>query len=543
MGPGRGLWVRGEVVIAGGLISHGIILTPARNDRHIPTRKRAGTPGPSMGQCPMPPHSVTVCAMTYGYGDESPRGRSTHRSDESDETYQATPEQYGDRRYAQHNYESSSPSASSGGAYPTSGYPQSSGHPGDYRHTQADAYGQRSGQYPAGQFAASPAPAHPSEGPYPPQPAGPYPPQPAYGAPTRSDYPTQGGYGGRGATAYQPQTYQPQAYGGRGGAPEQTGYQQPYQPRTYQPQGSETGSFRPGPYQTGQTQSPIRSDRGYPAPAQRVDDSGYPPRQQFRDPYADPYADPYSEVDLNQPEPPARRSRRGLIATLVVIVLLVAGGFGLKLYLDSGDGNNSSATTQVNKPTEDQAKRVESQKVDKTPLTADEVFGATTIGSNAEGGGSYRVVKSQAATDCKSAVGGDVATALTTAGCTQVVRATMTSPDGNYVITAGIFNLGDSTKAGAAQTAIRTAIDAHKGRFSGFAAGGGTDVVSQAAANIAWDTRGHYLMYCVIVLANGKSIASDDKRTPVIVGDVLETYLGGTVIHARETAGASPAAS
>ena len=59
-------------------------------------------------------------------------------------------------------------------------------------------------------------------------------------------------------------------------------------------------------------------------------------------------------------------------------------------------------------------------------------------------------------------------------------------------------------------------------------------MVAQAAANIAWDTRGHYLMYCVIVLANGKAIAADDKRTSVIVSDVVESYLGGTVIHARE---------
>jgi hypothetical protein len=123
------------------------------------------------------------------------------------------------------------------------------------------------------------------------------------------------------------------------------------------------------------------------------------------------------------------------------------------------------------------------------------------------------------------------------------VRATLTSPDGNYVITAGIFNLADTTKAGTTQAAIRTAIDSHKGRLSGFAAGGSTDVVAQAAANIAWDSRGHYLMYCVVVLANGKAIASDDNRTSVIVGDVVESYLGGTVIHARELAGASPAAS
>src|SRR5262245_4379698 len=96
-----------------------------------------------MPQCPMRPHSVTVCAMTYGYGDESPRGRSSHRSDESDETYQAAADQYDERRYPPHNYDSPGQVSAPSSAYPTSGYPQGGGQRGDYRHTEADDHGRR----------------------------------------------------------------------------------------------------------------------------------------------------------------------------------------------------------------------------------------------------------------------------------------------------------------------------------------------------------------------------------------------------------------
>jgi hypothetical protein len=120
----------------------------------------------------------------------------------------------------------------------------------------------------------------------------------------------------------------------------------------------------------------------------------------------------------------------------------------------------------------------------------------------------------------------------------------MTSPDGAYVITAGIFNLGDSTKASAAQSAIKTAINDHKGRFSGLAGGGPTNAIELAAANVAWDIRGHYLTYCVIAKANGSAISADDPRTPLIISDIVESYLGGTVIHKRETgAGPTPKSS
>ncbi len=165
-------------------------------------------------------------------------------------------------------------------------------------------------------------------------------------------------------------------------------------------------------------------------------------------------------------------------------------------------------------------------------MTTAEVFGAEAIPSSS--GGAYRVVKTQEATECQTAAGGDVAAKLTAAGCTQVVRATLTSPDEAYVITAGIFNLADETRARNASRVIQSAIDAQKGRFSGMVAGGSTNIIDRAAANVAWDVRGHYLMYCVIANANGSAISPDDSASRAIVHDIVEGFLGGDVIHKRE---------
>jgi hypothetical protein len=264
----------------------------------------------------------------------------------------------------------------------------------------------------------------------------------------------------------------------------------------------------PGQYGAGRGPQPYGSDR-------------YQPQASFDEPgQAD--AGPKSE----------RRSHKLLIIAIIVVVLVVGGGGGGWYFLHRE--SNGPASNEV-------AQKVADQKVDPIPLTATEVFGSGTIPSSADGGGSYKVIKTQASTDCKTAVGGDIATALTTAGCTQVVRATLTSPDGAYVITAGIFNLTDAAKASTAPAAIKTAIEAHKGRFSGLVAGGSTNVIELAAANVAWDVRGHYLMYCLIANADGSAIAANNSQTHLIISDVVESYLGGMVIHKRETSG-GPAA-
>ena len=226
---------------------------------------------------------------------------------------------------------------------------------------------------------------------------------------------------------------------------------------------------------------------------------------------------------------PQHRSGKLLVFAIILVVLVIGGGGWYYLHRDSG-----SPVALVNPPNAAQARNVVSQQVDPDRLTTSETFGAGMIPSAASGG-SYKVIKAQATTDCATAVGGDITTILTTAGCTQVVRATLMSPDGDYVITAGIFNLSDETAAGKAATAINTDIETQKGRLSGLVAGGSTDLIGRAATNVAWDIRGHYLMYCVIADAHSRAIAANDSHTHLIFTDVVESYLGGVVIHKRET--------
>lgn len=484
--------------------------------------------------------SVTVWAMTYGYGEDIPPRRRGQYRDEPDEAapgqrfdpgdeQRGAPTQYGGpTQYGM--------PAQRGGQYgsPTQhGTPRAPGqHPASY--PQQPPYPQQ----PLSQPAAPDAPADPfAQGPYPPRPARPsggtY--GRAYGSP-RSDappppeaYPAGDPYGQSGGYS-QPTEYRaptqsfppaprvdPTSPGQYGGAPQQ--------PR---------GQYRPGQYGPGQQGAapygnPTRAQGSYDAYGSYGDER-YQPTSSF---------DGGNEPADEQPVP-SRGSRTWLIVAIVAVVLVVAGGGWF--YFNRDSGGTVAATT--NPPTADQAKKVADQSVDSAPLTEAEVFGAGSVPSSADGGGTYKIVKTQAASDCKTAVGGDIATVLTTAGCTQVVRATMTSPDGAYVITAGIFNLSDSTKTSAAQSAIKTAINDHKGRFSGLAGGGATNVIELAAANVAWDIRGHYLTYCVIAKANGSAIAADDTRTPLIISDIVESYLGGTVIHKRETgAGPTPKSS
>ena len=73
------------------------------------------------------------------------------------------------------------------------------------------------------------------------------------------------------------------------------------------------------------------------------------------------------------------------------------------------------------------------------------------------------ILETQASPDCKAAATEQLATLLASAGCTQVVRATMKSPNQEYLITAGIFNL--TTEKAATQRLRRG--QAHRRRAEG----------------------------------------------------------------------------
>jgi hypothetical protein len=230
-----------------------------------------------------------------------------------------------------------------------------------------------------------------------------------------------------------------------------------------------------------------------------------------------------------------------VIAISVILVLAALGTAGSMLLRDRktpshNTASTTSTTTSGNNESAAGAALIDSRKTDAKPLSVAEVFGGKTIKPDTA---TYQVLTSDIATTCTNAVTAPISTLLASLGCNQAVRATMLSADQAYVITAGVLNLPDAQAAENAAGSIKSDLAAGKGRFNGLAAGGSTNVIATAQAQVAWDTRGHYLVYCVIALANGKVISADDQKVPTIVDDVIEKYLAGTVLGER----ANPATS
>jgi hypothetical protein len=232
------------------------------------------------------------------------------------------------------------------------------------------------------------------------------------------------------------------------------------------------------------------------------------------------------------PAGPAPRRRGRTVAVTMAIVLVLIGATSIAVFWLNQRRATDAAAPQPTQSVD--TRSIADRKVDPAPLTTNEVFGRAKISSTAQGGGVYPVMGTDINKSCAGAVTDQISLLMTSLGCSQVVRGTMFSPDKAYVITAGVFNLPDSAAATRAFNSVKTDIGAGKGRFTGLAAGSGTDIVTSAQAKLAWEARGHYLTYCVIVLANGKPIPADDSRASLIVTDVLERYLGDTVLGARD---------
>jgi hypothetical protein len=306
---------------------------------------------------------------------------------------------------------------------------------------------------------------------------------------------------------------------GRGGQP---GYGQAYGQQ--QPPGQTYGQQQPYGGQT-------YGQPGYGAPG------GYPPPDGRR-PGSMDYGRPGSEPP-DEPDEPAKSRRGGkvLVALLTLAVVAAIGVFGYKYFLEKPAANTPGAvsSTPAVLPSSDP---ILSQKTDAKPLTAAEVFGDASIRSSATGG-NYTMVKSQAITGCADIATAKIQALLTAQGCTQVVRANLTSPDGRYTITAGILNMPDEKSAANVRTSINALVQGGKDHFNVYAPATTASTAPQPTTHLGWDSRGHYVFYVVIALASGQPIGTTDTRTGLIISDIVETYLSGKVIGAREKAPAT----
>ncbi|GAA1815728.1 hypothetical protein HC028_09795 [Planosporangium flavigriseum] len=218
-----------------------------------------------------------------------------------------------------------------------------------------------------------------------------------------------------------------------------------------------------------------------------------------------------------------------LSKVLVVVAVLVLAAVGLGGYILINSQSQPAPTKPAASGAGAKARDISSRSVDPAPLTEQEVFSGKQVTA---GSAKYQVLKTQA-TDCRTAATDDVATLLGDLGCSQVVRGTLKSGDSQFLITAGIFNLNDETGANKAYETIKPMLDAQKGRFTGLAAGDGTEAMVRAPTTLGWHPLGHFLAYSIVARADGKPIAADDPASKQAISDVVEGYLRDTVLAAR----------
>ena len=214
-----------------------------------------------------------------------------------------------------------------------------------------------------------------------------------------------------------------------------------------------------------------------------------------------------------------------------LVVLTVCGLSGYFIMVDEQAGTGAQANGATPAMTAI-PRDISTREADSAALTLAEVFPVKEI-VIAPDQPPYQVLRTQIGNDCKVAATDELGAKLVAAGCNQVVRATMKSPNGQYLVTGGIFNLTTEAAAEETHDAVKPLVDAKKGRFTGLSAGAGTDPIVLSSTHLGWDTRGHYLIYCVIARSDGKEFAQGDPFAKQIIFDIVELHLRNTVLERR----------
>ncbi|MDG4804673.1 hypothetical protein [Micromonospora sp. WMMD980] len=259
-----------------------------------------------------------------------------------------------------------------------------------------------------------------------------------------------------------------------------------------------------------------------------------------------PASPTFRATDVSELPRTRRADRRGgrvwqtLIGGAAVLLLLSLTGLAVAALLDERAVTPpaSQPTAQPTTAETDAPGRsdLDSRDTDQTSLTVKELFPGKQLVVT-DGKPAYRVLKTQTSANCAVAATGEIADLLVRLGCNQVVRGTLRSPDGDHLLTAGLFNLTDLASAQRVRDRIRPLLDDRQGRFRGLAAGDGTEVVEKAAARVGWQVRGHYLAFCLVTRADGERIPTDDARAREIMYDLVELHLNRGVLDRRASGG------
>jgi len=283
----------------------------------------------------------------------------------------------------------------------------------------------------------------------------------------------------------------------------------------------------------------------YPAPTHPYSQPGQPPQPAGHYPPPNPYRPPPTQAfpgayqPYGQPpaEPPPASRRGWLIAgvAVAVVVLLALGGVGVSALLTS-DGPKPKETTAADpeptaaspaptpsdaaspapSPTGPSQSDIASRATDPKPLTLAEVFPGRAITFN---GTTYQILGRDLVTDCGTAAGGNLSTALVSARCNQIVRATVTDPSSQYLVTVGIANLPDE----AAADQIYKLLDdpAKNGYFNRLnGTGKAKDFASTRDTIIGSLARGHYVIYAVGGRAGSTSASLADEQLKTTLKDM-----------------------
>jgi hypothetical protein len=276
-----------------------------------------------------------------------------------------------------------------------------------------------------------------------------------------------------------------------------------------------------------------------PAPEETVLAPAGPIGPQPTGPEAGPQPAPASAVV----HPTLRLGRLGgrlwqvVVGGAAVLVLLAICGLGTAAVLMERQSTNDPQSPPAAQP--DTARTdaptradLESRDSDPLPLTAKEVFPSRQL-VVADGQPAYQVLKTHSSASCAVAATDDIADLLVRLGCNQVVRGTMRAPDGEHLATAGLFNLTDRSTAERVRERIREMLQQGRGRFLALEAGNETEVLTTSAARVAWQVRGHYIAYCLVVRVDGQPVGADDPEAKQVLHDLIQLHLDQGVLERR----------
>jgi hypothetical protein len=238
------------------------------------------------------------------------------------------------------------------------------------------------------------------------------------------------------------------------------------------------------------------------------------------------------QVTLKEPQRTMHLVMTGIGA---VIMLGICGLSSFFVIVDERRGLGAEDTGTVVAAQADTQYAISSRRLDPQPLSQSEVFSATRIQLES-GSDPYLVALTHIDTDCDSAGTGALGELLATAGCTQVVRASMASPYGDYQVTAGLFNLVDEGAAKRVAGQVHALVETGEGSFASMAAGAapGQDPRDRPDSYVAWHEHGHFLVFCVVSRPDGVKVSAEDPYARRITKDLLDAYLSEEILGVRE---------